>query len=54
MGLAAAEAAAGDLDVAFAILTAAIDDARRTHGPRHPHTIALIECADEIGLRRGE
>ena len=52
MGLTLAQAAAGDIGSAATELTAAIADAESTHGSRHPHTVALLECGRSIGLVR--
>ena len=52
MGLALAQAAAGAVDSAYAVLTTAIVDAEETLGSRHRHTRALVECGRNSGLIR--
>jgi hypothetical protein len=54
MGLARAQAAAGDMEAATALLTAAVQDAEQALPPRHPHLSALVECAEAIGMTRRE
>jgi hypothetical protein len=54
MGLARAQAAAGDLEAATALLSAAVHDAEQALPPRHPHLTALVECAEAIGMTRRE
>jgi hypothetical protein len=54
MGLARAQAAAGDLEAATALLSAAVQDAEQVLPPRHPHLTALVECAEAIGMTRRE
>ena len=41
----------GDSERAMTLLTAAIDDAQRIHGPHHTHTIALLECRGALALQ---
>jgi hypothetical protein len=50
MGLVLAEHAAGDVTEAVALLASAIDDAEKAFGPRHPRTIAILECGRSSGL----
>jgi hypothetical protein len=50
MGLALAEAAAGDMTAALTVLTAVINDAEQAYGTQHPRVVALHECGHTIGL----
>ncbi len=50
MGLALAQAAAGDMASARRLLAGAIDDAEQSLGKRHDHTLALRSCGEEHGL----
>ena len=53
MGLALAMVAAADGERAVTLLTAAINDAKQAHGPKHPHTIALLECRGALMMDPG-
>jgi hypothetical protein len=50
MGMARARAAAGDLEAATTLLSAAMQDAEQSLPARHPHRTALVECAEAIGM----
>jgi hypothetical protein len=54
MGMIRAQAAAGDMESAINELRAAMYDAEQALPPRHPHLAALLECAEALGMTRGD